>query len=113
MTGRAMTEAVAAALFEDEQGEPWAEATTTARWDYRQRADVAIRAMDRSDAMDVFLTMANVLDGLMPTLKHAAHGEAKREAGKPMRKITKQRRYEAARRSVARANVILGRKGND
>jgi hypothetical protein len=40
--------------------------------------------------------LATVLDGTMTLLEAEARKEAKREAGKPMRQITWQRRCEAA-----------------
>lgn len=103
-----MKEAVAAALFADEHGEEWDEATENARHDYLHRADLAIRAMDRSDTMNVLHTLATCMAGAMPLLDKAAVAEAHAEQGKPMRKVTHQRRREAAVIAVERAFEIMG-----
>lgn len=100
-------EAVAAALFEKDYGEPWDEATETARWHWLEMADTAIRAMDREDATNVLHTLATIMAGIMPLLEKAAIDEARAEQGKPMRKVTQQRRREAAMIAVERAFELL------
>ena len=100
-------EAVAAALFEKDYGEPWDEATETARWHWLEMADTAIRAMDREDATNVLHTLATIMAGIMPLLEKAALDEARAEQGKPMRKVTQQRRREAAMVAVERAFELL------
>lgn len=100
-------EAVAAALFEKDYGEPWDEATETARWHWLEMADTAIRAMDREDATNVLHTLATIMAGIMPLLEKAAIDEARAEQGKPMRKVTQQRRREAAMVAVERAFELL------
>ena len=100
-------EAVAAALFEKDYGEPWDEATETARWHWLEMADTAIRAMDREDATNVLHTLATIMAGIMPLLEKAAIDEARSEQGKPMRKVTQQRRREAAMVAVERAFELL------
>lgn len=100
-------EAVAAALFEKDYGEPWDEATETARWHWLEMADTAIRAMDREDATNVLHTLATIMAGIMPLLEKAAIDEARAEQGKPMRKVTQQRRREAAMFAVERAFELL------
>jgi hypothetical protein len=100
-------ETVASALFEKDYGEPWDEATETARWHWLEMADCAIRAMDRSDAMSVMHTLATVMDGIMPLLDAAAIEEARAGHGKAMRTVTQQRRREAAMVAVERAFELL------
>lgn len=100
-------EAVAAALFEKDYGEPWDEATEPARWHWLEMADTAIRAMDREDATNVLHTLATIMAGIMPLLEKAAIDEARSEQGKPMRKVTQQRRREAAMVAVERAFELL------
>lgn len=100
-------ETVAAALFEKDYGEPWDEATETARWHWLEMADTAITAMDRSDAANVLHTLATIMAGIMPLLEKAAIDEARAEQGKPMRKVTQQRRREAAMVAVERAFELL------
>lgn len=100
-------EAVAAALFEKDYGEPWDEATETARWHWLEMADTAIRAMDREDATNVLHTLATIMAGIMPLLEKAVIDEARAEQGKPMRKVTQQRRREAAMVAVERAFELL------
>lgn len=103
----AFKEQVAAALFEKDYGEPWDEATETARWHWLDMADAAIRAMDRSEAMNIMHTLATILNGVMPLLEQAAIDEARAEQGKTMRKVTQQRRREAAMVAVERAFEIM------
>ncbi len=100
-------EQVAAALFEKDYGEPWDEATETARWHWLEMAETAITAMDRSDATSVLHTLATVMEGIMPLLEKAAIDEARAEQGKTMRKVTQQRRREAAMMAVERAFELM------
>jgi hypothetical protein len=100
-------EQVAAALFEKDYGEPWDEATETARWHWLEMADTAIRAMDRSDATNVMHTLATIMIGIMPLLEKAAIDEARAEQGKTMRKVTQQRRREAAMIAAERALELM------
>jgi len=103
-----MKEAIAAALFKDYHGDEWEDATEPARADYLQRADLVMRTMDRSDAMSVLHTLATVMQGIMPLLDKAAIDEAREEQGKTMRRVTQQRRREAALIAVDRAFEMLG-----
>ena len=103
-----MKEAVAAALFKDYHGEEWEEATEPARADYLQRADLVMRTMDRSDIMNVLHTLATIMAGIMPLLEKAAVDEARAEQGKTMRKVTQQRRRDAALVAIDQAFEILG-----
>ncbi len=112
MTNDSMKRAVAAALFAKDYGEPWKEATETARWHWMEMADVAIRAMDRSDAMAVLHQLANIMDGILPLLEEAAEQERKDNEGKAMKCITQRKRLEASRQAIDRAFDILGM-GND
>jgi hypothetical protein len=100
-------EQVAAALFEKDYGEPWDEATETARWHWMEMADTAIRAMDRSDALNVMHTLATVMEGIMPLLDNAAVEEARAGYGSSMRPVTQQRRREAAMVAVERAFELM------
>lgn len=76
-------------------------------------ARALVRARDANDAKrdlaEVTQTLARIVDGLLPELKRKAHTEAKAEAGKPMRKITWQRRLEGAERSLEMAAGLLER----
>jgi len=103
-----MKEAVAAALFKDYHGEEWEEATEPARADYLQRADLVMRTMDRSEIMSVLHTLATIMAGIMPLLEKAADDEARVEQGKTMRKVTQQRRRDAALVAIDQAFEILG-----
>lgn len=103
-----MKEAVAAALFKDYHGDEWEEATEPARADYLQRADLVMRTMDRSEIMSVLHTLATIMAAIMPLLEKAAVDEARAEQGKPMRKVTQQRRREAAMIAIEQAFEILG-----
>ena len=107
-----MKRAVAAALFAKDYGEPWKEATETARWHWMEMADVAIRAMDRSDAMAVLHQLANIMDGILPLLEEAAERERKQNEGNALKCITQRKRLEVARQAIDRAFDILGI-GND
>lgn len=107
MVNNPFKEQVAAALFEKDYGEPWEEATETARGWWLEMADTAIRAMDRSETMSVMHTLATTMQGIMPLLEKAAIEEARTEQGKPMRKVTQQRRREAAMLAVERAFEIM------
>lgn len=100
-------ETVAAALFEKDYGEPWDEATETAREWWLEMADVALRAMDRSEAMSVLHTLASTMQGVMPLLEKAAIEEARAEQGKTLRRVTQQKRREAAMMAVEQAFDIL------
>lgn len=108
MTYTDMRRAVAAAIFEYEQGEPFGEATGVAETHSLQLADEAIRAMDRTDAMELLREIVPLLDGALDVLGEEARKEARREAGKPMRKVTCMKRYQAAQALVDRGWKILG-----
>jgi hypothetical protein len=108
MKNNPMIRAVAAALFAKDYGEPWREATETARWHWMEMADVAVRAMERSDAMTVLHQLANLLDGLLPLLEEAAERERKDNEGKALKCITQRKRLEVSRQAIDRAFDILG-----
>jgi hypothetical protein len=103
-----MKEAVAAALFKDYHGEEWEEATEPARADYLQRADLVMRTMDRSEIMNLLHTLATIMDATMPLLENAAAKEERAEQGKGLRKVTLQRRRDAALVAIDRAFEVLG-----
>lgn len=103
-----MKTAVAKALFAKDYGEPWKDATETARWHWLEMADVAIRAMDRSDGMALLHQLANLLDGCIPLLEDAAAQEARENEGKALRCITQRKRLEVARQAIDRAFDMLG-----
>lgn len=103
-----MKRLVAAALFAKDVGEPWKEATMTARWHWMEMAGVAIRAMERSDAMATLHELANLLDGTLPLLESAAKQEGKENEGKALKCITQRKRLEVARTAIDRAYNILG-----
>lgn len=68
------------------------------------RATLKMDAFDRELAFE----LAKLLDAALPLLRAAADREAIREEGKPMRQITCQSRYEAARRAVAASADAFG-----
>jgi hypothetical protein len=103
-----MKEAVAAALFKDYHGDEWEDATENARLDYLHRADLVMRTMDRSEIMNVLHTLATVLNGVMPLIEKAAAQEAKEGEGLTLKRVTQQRRLEAAKSAVDRAFEIMG-----
>ena len=103
-----LKEAVAEAIFLYDQDEPWDEATGTSRREFLRMADAAIRGMDRTDAWELFRTMANILDGYMPILEEAATAEISAETGKEFPRITQRSRFKAARQAVDRAFDMLG-----
>jgi hypothetical protein len=103
-----MKEAVAAALFKDYHGEEWEEATEPARADYLQRADLVMRTIDRSEIMNLLHTLATIMDATMPLLENAAAKEEREERDKALRKVTLQRRRDAALVAIDRAFEILG-----
>ncbi len=108
MKNNPMIRAVAAALFAKDYGEPWREATETARWHWMEMADIAIRAMERSDAMAILHQLANLLDGSLPLLEEAAEQERIENEGKALKCITQRKRLEVARTAIDRAFDILG-----
>jgi len=108
MTYTDMRRAVAAAIFEHEYGELFGEDTGVAEVHALGLADAAIRAMDRTDAMELLREIVPLLDGALDELGEAARKEARREAGKPMRKVTCMKRYHAAQAFVDRGYRILG-----
>jgi hypothetical protein len=57
---------------------------------------------------DLIRRMATLIDGLQEAMDRAAVVERAAEAGKPMRKVTLQKRADAARALVAEANDWLG-----
>ena len=105
-----MKEAVAAALFKDYHGDDWEEATEPARADYLHRADLVMRTMDRSDVMSVLHTLATIVEGIMPLLDKAATDEYREQQSNSigMRRITQQKRREAAMIAVDRAFELMG-----
>lgn len=105
-----MKEAVAAALFKDYHGDEWDEATEFARADYLQRADLVMRTMDRSDVMSVLHTLATIVEGIMPLLDKAAIDEHRQQQDNVtgLRRITQQKRREAAMIAVDRAFEMMG-----
>ena len=76
----------------------------------KKESDQLARAIPKTDAFDRDLAfeLAKLLDAALPLLREAADREAIAEAGKPMRQITHQSRYDAARRAVAASADAFG-----
>ena len=55
--------------------------------------------------------LAKLLDVALPHFRALADREAIREEGKPMRSITHQSRYDAARKAIAASADVFGYQG--
>jgi hypothetical protein len=52
--------------------------------------------------------LAKLLDAAIPLMEAAAAAEARREAGKTLRKVSEKMRLEASRRAIVRAQAVFG-----
>lgn len=111
MTPNEMRVAVARAIYETECSGPFDEAPSIDRTLAMDVADAAIRAMDRTDVMQLLREIVPLLEGALPALEKAAKEEERLSAGKALKPITQQKRYEAAQALVDRGWRVLGGAG--